>query len=87
MTKIKVVFRECRDGSVRVELEPLLQYGSTKEKRACAAILIKLTDAIKLLEGKEADNTLFSDSKLVQDLGIAHNDEEEVEIIAKNGFK
>lgn len=86
MTKIKVVFRECKDGSVRVELEPLLQYGSTKEKRACAAILIKLTDAIKLLEGKEADNTLFSDSKLIQDLCVKQDNEEELKVKAKNGF-
>lgn len=70
MTKIKVIMREDNKGNVKVEIEPLLQYGSTKEKRACAAVLIKIADCLKTLEGKEAENTLFNNTELLEDLNI-----------------
>ena len=70
MTKIKVIMREDHEGNVKVEIEPLLQYGSTKEKRACAAILIKITDCIKMLEGKQTDNEIFNATELLQDINI-----------------
>lgn len=68
MTKIKVILREDKQGNVKVEIEPLLQYGSIKEKRACAAVLIKITDCIKQLEGKQTDDTLFNKSEILAEL-------------------